>query len=97
MEPLKRLGFKIGEIRKTKGLTQEELAEQATLTLSYISKIETGRRNPTITTLYKISLALDVEVHQLFVNLEPELMSDRTILEKIEELVNILKERKING
>lgn len=94
MEPLKRLGFKISEIRKTKGLTQEELAERAALTLSYISKIETGRRNPTTTTLYKISLGLDVEIHQLFVNLEPELMSNESIFKRIRKLINILEDRE---
>lgn len=66
MEHLKSLGRKIGEIRRIKGITQEKLAEKADLTVSYISKIETGKKNPTISTINKISLGLDVEIYQLF-------------------------------
>lgn len=93
----KKLGRRISEIRKIKGITQEGLAEKADLTVSYISKIETGKKNPTIAVIEKIAQAMGVDIYQLFVNLEPELMSDRTILEKIEELINTLKERKVNG
>lgn len=93
----KKLGRRISEIRKIKDITQEELAEKANLTVSYISKIETGKKNPTIATIEKIAQALGVDIYQLFVSLEPELMSNRTILEKIEELINILKERKVHG
>lgn len=97
MDHLRELGKRINEIRKIKRITQEDLAEKADLTVSYISKIETGKKNPTIAVIEKIAHAMGVGIYQLFISLEPELMSDRTILEKIEELVNILKERKVNG
>ena len=53
-------------IRKKKRLTQVMLAELADLSPGLIGDIETGRRNPTLTTIEKIALALDVPVHQLF-------------------------------
>lgn len=93
MDHLRELGKRINEIRKIKGMTQEILAERADLTVSYISKIETGKKNPTIAVIEKIAHAMGVDTYQLFINLEPELMSNRTILAKIKEMVNLLEER----
>lgn len=91
----KEFGRRIRDIRKIKKITQDKLAEKADVSLSYIAMIEGGKRNPTLDSIVKIAHGLGVATHQLFVNLEPELMSNRTILEKIEELVNILKKKKI--
>jgi transcriptional regulator with XRE-family HTH domain len=82
MNHLRRLGQRVAQIRRIKKITQEELAERSGLTLSYISKIETGRRNPTITVVSKIAQSLDVDIYQLFTTLELELMNDRAILDK---------------
>lgn len=97
MDHLRKLGRQINQIRKIKGITQETLAERSDLTVSYISKIETGTKNPTITVIKRIAQAMGVDIYQLFISLDPELMSNRTILEKIEELINILKERGTHG
>lgn len=96
MDNIERLGQRISEIRKIKGITQEQLAEKADLTVSYISKIEGAKKNPTMTVVNKIAQGLGVDIYQLFTSMEPELMSNRTIMEKIEELINILKTRKIH-
>ncbi len=53
-------------IRKSKGISQLMLAEMADLSSGLIGEIETGNRNPTLTTIEKIALALDVPVGQLF-------------------------------
>lgn len=53
-------------IRIEKGYTQARLSELADLSPSIIGDIETGRRNPTLTTIEKIALALNVPVQQLF-------------------------------
>lgn len=53
-------------IRKAKGMTQTELAVQADVSSGMIGDIESGRRNPTLITIEKIALALDVPVQQLF-------------------------------
>ena len=53
-------------IRTLKKLSQIKLSELADLSPGIVGDIETGRRNPTLTTIEKISLALDVPVHQLF-------------------------------
>ncbi len=60
-------------IRTARGLTQAGLSELADLSPSIIGDIETGRRNPTLTTIEKIALALKVPVHQLFYDTHEEL------------------------
>lgn len=60
-----RLGQKIEDLRKKKGMTQEELAEKAGLHRAYFWDIEQGR-NISIKTAYNIAKALNVELFQLF-------------------------------
>ena len=62
---LKKVGKKIQEARKSKGVTQEKLAEMLSMHRTYIGLIERGERNPTIRTLYKISKALKVGAKEL--------------------------------
>jgi len=44
-----------------KGLSQENLADLSGLSQQYISTLETGRRNPTVITVYEIAQALGVD------------------------------------
>lgn len=60
MDMRKLVGSNAARIRKEKGLTQEQLAERCGLSQQYLSKLERGRRNPTIVTLYEIANALGV-------------------------------------
>lgn len=53
-------------IRTDRNLSQIRLAELADVSPGMVGDIETGRRNPTLTTIEKIALALGVPVHQLF-------------------------------
>ena len=50
--------------REYKQITVRELAKRAGITSSYLSQIETGKRNPTIDTLKSIAetLGIDVEI-----------------------------------
>lgn len=61
----KRLGEKIKELRKEKGLTQEKLAELAKVDPKSIISIETGKRNPTLKTINKIAQTLKSSLSQL--------------------------------
>ncbi len=49
MDVAKRLGARIQKLRLEKGLSQEELAFEAGLHRTYISHIERGSRNITVT------------------------------------------------
>jgi transcriptional regulator with XRE-family HTH domain len=74
--------LRVKELREAKGWNQTVLAYHAGLSPSQVSLIETGKRNPTATTLKGIADALGVEVGDLFpspvtVHLEPlELRSE---------------------
>ena len=68
MNENERLGAKIKNIRKNKGLTQELLAEKSDLSTRQIVKIENGQATPTIQTLQSIAKALDVSFNELFDN-----------------------------
>lgn len=54
------LGLAIEECRKLKGVNKSSLAEQAGLSVSYLSQIINGQREPTVTTIAKISEALGI-------------------------------------
>lgn len=56
---VKLVGSNIKEIRKTKKMTQEELAEKCSLQSSYLAGVERGERNITLQTLEKIIIGLE--------------------------------------
>ncbi len=60
------LGTAIKELRKSKGLSQVELAEKANLSQTALSQIEKGKR-PGIQTLKNISTALEVPESLIYV------------------------------
>lgn len=56
----------LAEIRRSKDMTQEQLAEEAGIDRVALANIETGKRRPTLTTVYKISAALNIELKEIF-------------------------------
>jgi transcriptional regulator with XRE-family HTH domain len=65
MDMRRLLGRNVLRIRKSKNLTQEELAEMSGFSQQYISGLEKGQRNPTVVTVYELSLALGVNYIEL--------------------------------
>jgi transcriptional regulator with XRE-family HTH domain len=65
MDIRRRVGRNIKAIREAKGWSQEELAHQAQLHRTYVSGVERGVRNPTLTVLERFALALKVTVGSL--------------------------------
>lgn len=59
-------GAHIRKLRIERGMSQEQLAERAQVHRTYIGMLERGEKNATITTLVKISTALNVSINQLF-------------------------------
>lgn len=64
-ELLKEIGSRVRKIRTTKKLSQEDLAGMTEIDRSYISEIENGLKNPSVTVLYRIAEALGVKVADL--------------------------------
>ena len=64
-----QLQIKIGEririLRESKGISQQNLAAICNFEKANMSRIEAGRTNPTISTLYKISQALEISIAEL--------------------------------
>lgn len=60
------VGARIRYYRKSRGLSQEELAEVANLHRTYIGSCERGERNITIVNLAVICEKLDVSLHDFF-------------------------------
>ncbi len=60
-----KVGFKVRQIRKKKGIKQEQLAAMANIDYTYLNSIEAGKRNPTIKKLAKIARALEIPLKDL--------------------------------
>jgi transcriptional regulator with XRE-family HTH domain len=58
-------GERVREIRKEKGLSQEELAHKADLHRTYIGMIERAEKNITLLNIEKIANALEVNIKEL--------------------------------
>ena len=65
-QPNKALGLRIKQLRAALGVTQEELADRSGMFRTYMSRIESGVANPTVTMLYAVADALEVRVQELF-------------------------------
>lgn len=59
------MGNAISSFRNDASISQEELAARAGVHRTYISQLERDLKSPTIDTLRKIALALDVKTSQL--------------------------------
>lgn len=59
-------GDRVRELRKVKGLSQEDLSFKAELHRTYIGMIERAEKNITLTNIEKIAKALDVDIKELF-------------------------------
>ncbi|WP_081757589.1 helix-turn-helix domain-containing protein [Alkalibacterium sp. AK22] len=66
------VGITIKRLRKQKGWTQKELAERTQLQRTYISSIETGEKNITISTLEKILKAFNISFQSYFLLADKE-------------------------
>ena len=66
MDNKKLLGKRIKEIRKYKGLTQEQLSEMIDIETSSLSGIESGRFFPSLHVLDKMSSVLEIELVEFF-------------------------------
>ena len=60
------LGRRIRALRKSKGLTQEELGKASKVNYKFLGSLERGLQNPSTVTLEKIATALKVDLMELF-------------------------------
>lgn len=78
-EPIKAFGLVIRQIRKAQGLSQEALADEAQLDRTFISQLETGTKQASLTTVFRLANALRVDASALLRLVEERLLAGRTV------------------
>ena len=58
---------RLEEIRKSKGMLQEELADALEVSRQTISSLENGRYNPSIILAFKIARLFDMTIEDIFI------------------------------
>jgi transcriptional regulator with XRE-family HTH domain len=94
MEERTLVGRRIKTLRKTRGLSQEKLAELAETSPKYVSRIETGRENPTLDLFLRLAKGLTVDPYEIF-QFEYEGERPRRLRKKLESLVAEVKEEDL--
>ena len=66
---MKKLGIRVRQLRDERDISQEKLAELAQIHRTYISSIERGQQNISLTILIRLADSLDVSLESLFADL----------------------------
>lgn len=66
MDALKRLALNVQRLRREKGLSQEDLSARADIHQTYLSGVETAKRNPSVKVLDRLAKGLGVDIQVLF-------------------------------
>lgn len=61
----KKLGKNISKIRLAKGMTQGDICRKLEVDRAYMSNIESGNKNPTLSTITNLAKALGVSIDEL--------------------------------
>jgi len=88
-----KIGEKIKELREHKGISQRKLADMINMNQSQYSKIERDLVNPRITTIEKISKALDITLSDLFFSYQA-IKENSGLKEKIKLIEKLSKEEQ---
>lgn len=73
MEPAVAFGKVLRQLRQDAGLTQEQLGFEADLRRTYISSLELGEKQPSLTTILKLAAALGSSAADLIGDIESEI------------------------
>ena len=65
MRATQRLGKQLQRLRTRRGLTQEQLAVNVGLSRTFVTRLELGQHDPTLSTLVRLAKALRVSVTDL--------------------------------
>src|ERR1041384_2163111 len=66
----KGFGAEIKRRRIQLGISQEKLAERASLHRTYVSDVEAGKRNPSLASIQRLTLALGASLGAIFASVE---------------------------
>ena len=65
MRAIQRFGKQLQRLRTRRGLTQEQLGVTASLSRTFLTRLELGQHDPTLSTLVRLAKALRVSVPEL--------------------------------
>lgn len=88
----KDFGIRLKELRKSKGWTQEKLAETVGVDTKHISFLETGRNFPSADLLEKIKNTFDVDYRDIF---DIETCNKQKYYERINNLLSNMNEKEM--
>lgn len=83
MDAEERFGKVLRELRRQKGLSQEDLAFAAGVNRQFVSLLELNERSPSLATLYKLAAGLEMTGSELLQRLEaPMPLVQKIVLKK---------------
>jgi len=91
------LGEQVKRIRTAKGLSKKEVLNISGLDKAQFSRIETGKTEPSLSTLEKIAKALGISISELFATTDEikEVNShDKTVMEKVSLIESLNDDEK---
>ena len=85
--------LKIREFRKSQKMTIKELAELSGMSISYISQIERGEIDPSLSSLRKIAAGLQVPMHML---LDDVVVMGNLTIRKEQQVITYSEDHKVS-
>lgn len=85
-------GKRLKELRKSKGYTQQVLAEKADIDEKHLSRVENGKYFPSYATLNKLLTALGVTLEEVGINLEQAEVHKNPLYSKALQILNSAKD-----
>ena len=71
-ELLQNFGKTIRRLRTDRGISQERFGDMCDLHRTYVSDVELGKRNVSLENIWKMALALDTRLSDLFEEVEKD-------------------------
>lgn len=68
--PQEAFGRVLRQLRQEAGMSQEQLGLESGIQRNFISLIETGQNQPTVTTMFRLARALNVKPSELIAQVE---------------------------
>lgn len=84
-------GKKLKELRKSKGYTQQALAEKAQIDEKHLSRVENGKYFPSFATLSKLLNALGITINEAGIELEHAEINKNQLYSKALQILNSAK------
>jgi transcriptional regulator with XRE-family HTH domain len=92
---LRTIGLLLRQLRKKQRITQKDFAKKAKSHPTFISNMEHGKVNFSVTKLFKISIALELSILQFFASALKESKENSELLEKIKNQLRKLNKSQL--